>query len=86
LGNPINPEELIDFENLKPKSEVYSLVNKTTFNHIIEQGKVKYWTVKQGDTLSRIASRTGVSVKQLCSLNKITTKTILRIGQKIRYN
>ena len=86
LGNPINPEEIIDFETNKPKSEVYCLVNKTTFNHIIEQGQAKYWTVKKGDTLSRIASRTGVSVKRLCSINKITEKSILRIGQRIRYN
>jgi len=86
LGNPINPEEIIDFENYKPKSEIYSLVNKTTFNHIIEQGIAKYWTIKKGDTLSRIASRTGVSVKKLCALNKITAKTILQIGRKIRYN
>ena len=86
LGNPINPEEIIDFENYKSISDVYCLVNKKTFNHIIEQGQAKYWTVKKGDTLSRITSRTGVSVKKLCSLNKITAKTILRVGQKIRYN
>ena len=102
LGNPINPEEIIDFDIRKPKSEIYQLVNKTTFNHITEQskyvteqgkskyiielGKVKYWIVVKGDTLSRISSRTGVSIKQLCALNKITTTSILQIGQKIRYN
>jgi murein DD-endopeptidase MepM/ murein hydrolase activator NlpD len=86
LGNPINPEEIIDFETYQPKSEIYHLINKKTFNHIIEQGKVKYWTVKKGDTLSRIASNTGTSVKQLCALNRITPKSILQIGQKIRYN
>lgn len=42
------------------------------------------YTVKKGDTLSRIASRNGTTVAKLCSLNGIKTTTTLRIGQRLR--
>lgn len=40
--------------------------------------------VKQGDCLSAIARKYGTSVSKLCELNRLTTTSILRIGQKIR--
>ncbi|MDR1553158.1 MAG: peptidoglycan DD-metalloendopeptidase family protein [Prevotellaceae bacterium] len=86
LGNPVNPEDVIDFENHKPKAEVYCMSAKKTFEHVIEQAKARFWTIKKGDTLSKISLRTGVSIKRICALNKITTKTVLRIGRKLRYN
>lgn len=43
-----------------------------------------YHTVKSGDTLSAIALKYHTSVSKLCSLNGITTKTILKIGRKLR--
>ncbi|MFA6360221.1 MAG: LysM domain-containing protein, partial [Dysgonamonadaceae bacterium] len=39
---------------------------------------------KKGDTLEAIARRNGTTVKQLCTLNNITTKTTLRIGRSLR--
>ncbi len=44
----------------------------------------KSYTIRRGDTLSRIASRNGVTVRQLCRLNGMTTKTKLTSGKKIR--
>ena len=49
-------------------------------------GDVKHYRVKSGDTLSKIASSNGVTVKQLCDLNNITTRTTLRIGQRLLLN
>ncbi len=43
----------------------------------------KSYTIRRGDTLSRIASRNGVTVRQLCRLNGMTTKTKLTPGKKI---
>ncbi|MDR0421197.1 MAG: peptidoglycan DD-metalloendopeptidase family protein [Prevotellaceae bacterium] len=86
LGNPVNPEDIIDFENHKPNTEIYSMSKEKTFAHVIEQAKARFWTIKKGDTLSKISLRTGVPIKRLCALNKITTTTILRIGRKLRYN
>lgn len=42
------------------------------------------YTIRRGDTLSRIASRNGVTVRQLCQLNGLTTKSKLTPGKKIR--
>lgn len=41
-------------------------------------------TVERGDTLSRIASRYGVPLKQLFSINGLGSRSILRPGQVIR--
>jgi len=44
----------------------------------------EYHTVVRGNTLTGIASRYGTTVTNLCNLNNISSKSILRIGQKIR--
>ena len=45
--------------------------------------KRTYYEVRQGDTLSRIAQKYGITVEKLCRLNKITPKTLLRPGQRL---
>jgi LysM repeat protein len=45
--------------------------------------KKAHHTVGRGDNLSRIAKRYGLSVVELCRLNQITPKTIIRPGQKL---
>lgn len=47
---------------------------------------VVYHTIKRGDTLSSISHKYQVSVSKLCQSNQITTKTLLRVGQKIAIN
>lgn len=44
----------------------------------------KTYTVRKGDSLSRIASRNGTTVKALCRLNNLTTSSKLHPGQKLR--
>lgn len=43
-----------------------------------------YYTIKKGDTLSKIAKKYGTTVKRLCQLNNITETTIIRDGKKLR--
>ena len=43
-----------------------------------------YYTVKSGDTLSKIASKYNTSVAKLVSLNGIKNPNIIRVGQKLR--
>lgn len=45
---------------------------------------MKYYTVKSGDTLGKIALANDTSVSALCKLNSITPKTILKIGRTLR--
>lgn len=47
-------------------------------------GTVKYYRIRKGDTLSKIAQRHGISVKKLCSLNSMTTGERLRVGKSLR--
>lgn len=42
------------------------------------------YTVRSGDTLSKIARRHGTSVKRLCQLNGIKENSTLRVGQKLK--
>lgn len=83
LGKALNPALMFDFPNqdvtgdtyvyLKPKKKVYDPSDPDT-----------YYKVRKGDSLGRIASRQGTTVKNLCKLNGITIKTVLRPGQILR--
>lgn len=84
LGNPINPNDIIDFKSATLKNSVLAL-NAQHFEYKKEIEKIRFWRVKSGDTLGRIAMRTGISISKLCSLNGIRRDSILRIGQRIRY-
>lgn len=46
--------------------------------------KSKTYVVKRGDSLSRIASRNGTTVKALCKLNGLTTSSKLKPGTRLR--
>lgn len=47
-------------------------------------GTVSYYRIKKGDTLGRIAKLHGVSIKQLCKLNNMSTTETLRLGKSLR--
>lgn len=84
LGQPIPPGDLIDFENYTAKYRLLDL-SAGHFAYAVELEKVRYYTVRRGDTLSGISSKVGVSVDRICRLNKIKKSSVLHIGQKIRY-
>ena len=48
------------------------------------QAGAKYYKIRSGDTLSKIAARNGTTVKKLCKLNGIKETTVLQIGKRIR--
>lgn len=45
---------------------------------------VRYYTVRKGDTLSRIAVNNHTTVSKLCQLNGIKSTTVLKIGRRLR--
>lgn len=83
FGEPINPSDVIDFENFCLKSDTLYLTQKH-FEYQVEARKAKYYTIRSGDTLSKIARRHGTSVRSLCRLNNMKETTVLRIGRRIR--
>lgn len=86
LGIAINPTYMFDFENQDIVCDSYLFTNKkkTSSYAASGSGSAKYYKVKSGDSLSKIAARQGTTVDKLCRLNGITRKTILRPGQMLR--
>lgn len=91
VGQPINPSEIIDFDEFCVKDDIYvfnkmksstvSSVNKYTAQG---SGKIKYYKIRSGDTLGSIAKRNKTTVSKLCRLNNIKSTATLKIGRSIR--
>lgn len=81
LGIAINPKYLFDFENQDIVCDSYLF--KKAKSSAVGSGIV-YHRVRKGDSLSRIAARTGSTVSKICKLNGITKNTVLRPGQVLR--
>ncbi len=79
----------MDARDYTPGRSVYASVEKGSGTKsrnttVSSKSKSSYYTVRRGDTLSKIASHHGTSVRQLCRLNGITTSTKLSVGKKLR--
>jgi len=91
LGHAINPAEIVDFSNFCTYDDSY-IFQKSNINAISNNqytatnSSVKYHRIRQGDSLSAIAKRYGVSVNQLCRLNGLRPTSILRVGRVLRYS
>lgn len=87
MGNAINPAHMINFNIGQVFSQTYLLTKKASFYYQREVKVLhaaKYYKVRKGDVLGRIAIRNGTSVKALCRLNGIKSKAKLRPGQRLR--
>ncbi|MBR5568631.1 MAG: peptidoglycan DD-metalloendopeptidase family protein [Bacteroidales bacterium] len=49
-----------------------------------EREAMRWYTIKSGDTLSRIAINNNTTISELCRLNGISRNATLKIGKKIR--
>lgn len=99
MGQPINPSELISFDEHKLLSDTLTISTKT-FSYVAaakqaaaktmaakgKGGKVTkgVYVVKKGDTLYSIARRYGTTTKAICQKNGIKANSTLRLGQKIK--
>ncbi len=94
LGHPINPTEIISFDDKKLVSNMLC-IDMATFDYVSEAKKAaaktyasskgkKVHVVKKGDTLSGIAKRYGTTTKVLCKKNGIKATSKLKLGQKIK--
>lgn len=94
LGIAINPALMFDFPRQDIVADTYTF-RKTRGQERVagshdnlassdDNGTIRYHKVKSGDTLSKIASKRGVSINRLCKLNRITRRTVLRPGQVLR--
>lgn len=90
LGQQINPRDIISFEQYACTNPEIQITSKSfDYLHIAAKHKAeltarKYYKVRRGDTLSKIAKKNGTTVSKLCKLNKIKKKANLGIGRRIR--
>lgn len=87
-GVPIDPNKLINFNHCELRTDTL-LIDKHTFAYkpkpgAKNYGKTRTYVVRKGDTLGKIAHRTGTTVKRLCKINGIKSTTILRPGRKLK--
>ena len=99
LGQAIDAQDLIDFEKGDIRSNTFVLRKNDVSNkydlralHARHMKDLKrtypvkghLYRVRKGDTLGRIAQRSGTSIKSLCKKNGIRQTTVLRVGQKLK--
>jgi murein DD-endopeptidase MepM/ murein hydrolase activator NlpD len=92
-GLAFNPTQVFDFQSMQPATRILtitrSLFSQYSKTQTASSGgnasrSAAYHRVKGGDNLGSIARRYGVSVSQITKLNRISTRSILRIGQNLR--
>jgi murein DD-endopeptidase MepM/ murein hydrolase activator NlpD len=89
LGQPINPAEIIDFENGVPHQDIFVFHNikiNGRKSNIFTSSNIQmvYHKVRSGETLGVIARKYGTSINELCRLNGLKRTSLLRIGQSLR--
>lgn len=87
-------EMLEDGEDDQPLgvNEILASADDSTAVRVTKPDEVKpkpttaqvYHTIKSGDMLGKLAMKYGVSIDQICRLNKITRTTTLQLGRKLR--
>jgi len=68
---------------IKPNQIISISSKRLSSKHSVKsKSQPTYYTVKRGDTLSKIAKKTHLPMKQLMALNHVNSKS-LRVGQKL---
>jgi murein DD-endopeptidase MepM/ murein hydrolase activator NlpD len=98
MGVAINPNDIVDFEDTADshtlKSETFEVCSHT-FSYLrkahyspsskyAKSGSLRYYTVRRGDTLSKIAVKNKTTINRLCQLNRVSRNATLRPGQKLK--
>ncbi|MDR2232824.1 MAG: LysM peptidoglycan-binding domain-containing protein [Tannerella sp.] len=89
LGQALNPGNIIDFEHDGSLFNEQFVLYKGRFGKSVniytsDKEQIVYHRVKKGETLGKIALIYRTSVGELCRLNGLSARSVLRIGQAIR--
>lgn len=93
-GKAYNPELVFDFNNFEIKPEVY---NKTLLAELVKKPRVtqkkqvvdmanvpEEYVIQPGDSLWLISRKFQVTIAELCALNNLNTKSVLRVGAVLK--
>ncbi|MFI3320258.1 MAG: LysM peptidoglycan-binding domain-containing protein [Rikenellaceae bacterium] len=64
------------------KASTPSTTTKSTSTPVAPES-AKYHIIKQGDTLSALAAKYNTTVSKICEMNGISSRSMLRLGQKV---
>ena len=97
-GKAFDPERVVDFTKGQLRNNTLTL--KRSYldidSHFIQRAATassssrssssgsSYYTVKPGDTLTKIAAKYHTSVNQLCKLNNMKPNSVLVVGRKLK--
>lgn len=87
MGNAINPANIFDFTTGLVINPTYLLTKKGSFyyQHEVNSMKAaKYYKVRKGDNLGKIAARNGTSVNALLKMNGLKKNAKIKPGQRLR--
>ena len=83
-GNAINPESFFSFREEHILSDEFT-VSPEVFGYINKVArKVFYHRVRSGDTMVGVASKYGLTIGQLARLNRLSARSKLRAGRRLR--
>jgi len=77
-------DQNFDDEYLNEEDDKKALEEKKKRDEEAARKAMVYHTVKSGECLGTIARKYGTSVTAICKLNGISSKSILRVGKKLR--
>ena len=80
---PVDPMRVISYDCACLVSNVLP-IRKEVFYPNDWDAKAVYHKIKSGDTLGHLAGKYRTSVKEICAMNKISSRTTLRIGKILR--
>lgn len=61
-----------------------AIVSAPVVKPVIKKSQKRYYQIKSGDTLTRIAAKYGTTVSVLCKLNGLSPSSTLTIGKNLR--
>ncbi len=91
-----DPERIIDFEKgilktdtLLITKDIFEIKRKPksktqTGTEVAKSTDITYHKIRKGDTLGKIAIKYGTTITRICKDNKITRKTKLKIGRRLK--
>ena len=86
-GQPIDPQLLFNVEDGELRTSMLSVhpgMFSTAKPHPAKS-TVRTHIVRRGDTLFSIARKHGITVRDLCRRNRISARSSLRVGQRLRF-
>ncbi len=82
-GLAFNPELIFDFRASLIKNPIFELM-PIHYSYTRQARKVFFHRVRRGDTVSEIADKYNVTIRQILKLNHISARTNIRPGRRLR--